>query len=153
MAKNPVFDICMFCDQTPCICKKKVKPAPKPRKKAEPKVAPVGEPVAPAPVADSSFMDAPAVPAPPPKADPFAAMKAAAARSQAAPVALPSERTRPPGAEAAVQPENVDLVTTAAILALEPVLHPASRREYRKVLMQRVTPADRAQMWRDRRNQ
>lgn len=153
LARKPVFDVCMLCDECPCSCKKATKKAaPKRAAKKAPSPTPVVEeaPEDVSPVVPVT--PAPDEPTPAPRPSPLAAMRAAAGRARPVTPRVPDPApiTKIMSGHA---PSSDDHVMDDAIRALAPLLHPAEKRTHAKVLCANSSMAQRAAAWQHRRRE
>lgn len=137
MARISKVDLCIFCDEAPCVCRGAKKATAKPRK---PRVQPASPIVESNEGTISSSRSSRSE-----KADVTAAMRTAS-------------KVRHQGATVKEDADAVDEISailadpefTAAIQALESVLHPAERRRFEQVLAAPPPTESRAKAWKQR---
>jgi hypothetical protein len=135
MAKVSKVDSCMFCGNAPCTCNAKPKAAMKvPRKRAAPIVS------------ESNTGSNPSSSKPPSqKADAHSAMRAAA-------------KVHHTGATVKADNEAIDEIVaikadpelSAAVRAVEPLMHATEMRRFAEILKEPPAPAERALVWKRR---
>lgn len=136
------FDICIFCEEAPCVCNK---PAEKPKRAAAPR--PVKAKAAPKIVATETAM--PERPAQKPRLDPLEAMKARAAQNPVTEMKLSASQAKTVDTKARVA-EADDPEFASSVRALQSILATSEKIKYARILQSKPTLAERAVTWRRR---